>query len=657
MPELDLSLPWSISADAAHPTAALAARELREYLEKIAGKPAPIPAQSAPGGMRFVLDYASEENDGFTWQFDGREIRLHGNNPRGLLYAVYSFLEQLGCVWFAPGGAGQSIPHGTRFNLPEGVSEAPALPGRCLIIGHQAFADDAADWVIWAARNRLNTIFFHTTTGALALGAVPEHQYQALKPVFLPLMQERGMTLEHGGHGLTELLPRERFSDLPQAFIERDGKRTPVYNFCPSSEAGLQIIRANAAAHFRAHPEVDVFHLWGDDIHGGGWCRCQKCAPWSASEQLLMAINAVADELAQINPQAQISFIAYHDTESVPGKVTPRANVHMLWAPRMRCYGHPVDEEHCRVNVPQYTRTLQDQVNHFRQSGGAPARVFEYYLDAVLFKSVLPPLPGVLQRDAAFYSAAGVHTLQALMTGDYAWTAPQLNAWLFGKLTWNPRQDVDALITQFSTAAYGVDLLGYYRALERAFSLALDILPEQIEQIEETGEWDVWRDPPADMGDPVSAPPELLEEKASRNAAVINLISTAHRHLKDAESHADARLEAEKQHFRLLSTWLRFDVSRVWLYAAVARDEKDVIKECWKRANAVIEELYQWGRDNLPERYRLNFEYIQYLMWNVRLNKIRADRLTGKLGAWRLERITRRSLKHYTAKLRRVFSG
>ncbi|MEM5773942.1 MAG: hypothetical protein AAGU05_02995, partial [Anaerolineaceae bacterium] len=210
MPTLHLDQPCSFTLLQQHPIANLAARELAAVITALGGQPVFDVAPRHPRAVQFRLGCDPAGDDGFTWRIQGLTIHLHGNSPRGLLYAVYSFLEHLGCCWPAPGEAYQVLPRGAAFELPEMVVERPGLPGRCLIIGHQAFLQDVTDWIIWAGRNRLNTIFFHSTIGSLALGAVPESRYQALKPVFLPRMQERGMLLEHGGHGLTALLPRER---------------------------------------------------------------------------------------------------------------------------------------------------------------------------------------------------------------------------------------------------------------------------------------------------------------------------------------------------------------------------------------------------------------------------------------------------------------
>ena len=642
MATLDLSRGWRIVSASADPVAACATSELDETLTRIAGGPFPVGDGTLGGVPSLNLSHRDDTLDGFAWQATAEQIVLRGDNPRGLLYAVYSFLEALGCRWVAPGAEGERLPQGTRFELPDAlVREQTALPGRCLIVGHYAFMQAIEDWIAWAAHNRLNTIYLHVTEEPLALGAAPEGQWQAHKERAVPLAHQRGMTIEHGGHGLAALLPREHFRKLPEAFRYHAGRRTPDHNFCPSSGEGMAIVRRNAEAHFRAHPEVDVYHLWPDDIPGGGWCACERCRSYTSSEQALLAINAVAEVLAEVDPAARIGFLAYWDTEAVPAQVVPRDNVCLVWAPRSRCYAHATDDPDCPVNVPHYAETYRAQVAHFPHQPHA----FEYYLDAILFKSLLPPLPSVMQRDLRFYRDAGTHTVQALMTGDHPWLAPQLNAWLFARLSWDPEQDPDALVADFCRATYGMvgELPAYYRALEAAFGLALDIVPEQIDRQMDLSIKGLVTHPPADMGDPAYAPPEVLREKCQASVAIEPLLREAAQHLGTARGAVAAAgrsgtWEAERTRFELVQAWLRFHLARLRLYDAVARTPiaRDA-RERYAEAKAALRAVTAWGEAHLDDpRYRANYTVMHEGFGRMQLERIRGEHLSPLGWTWQL---------------------
>jgi hypothetical protein len=426
MAELDLSRGWRIAVGSDHPTAALAAAELDASLDRM------VEGSAAAADERSVVIALGhgESGDGFRWEVKHNQVELRGDSPRGLLYGTYSLLEALGCRWAWPGDRGRRIPRGVRFNLPDtAVREAPAVPGRCLVVGHRAFLDEVEEWIAWAARNRLNAIFIHVAWERDPFGAAPEQGWQDKAATIVALARERGMTLEHGGH----LGPR--LADRPA--LER---------------------------HFRTHPEVDVFHVWGRDLPPPS-----DPVGSEASDRALADANAAAEVLEDVSSSAELAFLAYHETEPVPVSVAPRRNVCLLWAPRERCYAHPMEERGCPLNR-RYRETFLAQVEHFRRAGASPARVFEYYLDSILFEPAPPPLAEVMRGDLAFYGEAGAHAVQALMTGHGPWREPHPNPWLFARLAWNPAHDTDALMRDFCAVLFADGApaqVRHYAALER----------------------------------------------------------------------------------------------------------------------------------------------------------------------------------------------
>jgi hypothetical protein len=286
------------------------------------------------------------------------------------------------------------------------------LPGRCLVLGERAFVDDAENWIVWAARNRLSCLFVHVSTRRDPTGAAPEALWRERREHAVALARERGMTIEHGGHLLPELLPRDDLRALAEG--------------SSPSEAG----RRSLEEHLRAHPEVDVLHLWGVDAPPGAK------GP-EASEAALRTANAVAEMAETVRPGTQVAFLAYHDTEEVPRGVRPRPNVCLTFAPRERCYEHSLADTACRRNA-RYRDLLRAQIDHFGAAGAAPPRVFEYWFDAILFAGGVPHLTATMATDLAFYHDAGVHTVQMLMTGHGRRPLPHPNPPAFARLAWDP---------------------------------------------------------------------------------------------------------------------------------------------------------------------------------------------------------------------------
>ena len=114
--------------------------ELQHYLGAISGADFSAP-ESNKG--RIVVRYdkrlSAEE-----WRIEPhrRGITLSGGGPRGLLYATYTFLEQLGCRWLAPAfefypeGRHEVVPHTPtlRYTAEGPTGGQPAMKYRKLYI-------------------------------------------------------------------------------------------------------------------------------------------------------------------------------------------------------------------------------------------------------------------------------------------------------------------------------------------------------------------------------------------------------------------------------------------------------------------------------------------------------------------------------------------
>jgi Domain of unknown function (DUF4838) len=397
--ELDPSRGWRVVADRSEPAVALAAAELEAVLGPSGGE-----------GTEIALSDAGGRGDGFRRRAGPERIELHGESPRGLLFGAYRTLNDLGLRWPWPGEQ-RGRAQGAR--LEEVVEEAPALAGRCLVLGERTLVEDAESWIVWAARNRLNSMFVHVSTRRDPSGAAPEAAWRERRGRALELARERGMAIEHGGHLLPELLPAEDVRALAAGE--------------PPSESA----RRTLEQHVRTHPEAEVLHLWGADVPGG--FRDGR----EAAKAALRTANALAEVAERECAGVQVAYLAYHNTEEVPEGIRPRPNVCLVFAPRERCYEHSLTDPNCRRNA-RHRDLLLAQVQHFRAAGAAPSRVFEYWFDAIRFPGEVPDLTATMAEDLRFYRDAGVDTVQILATGHRRPPPPHPNLPAFARLAWDP---------------------------------------------------------------------------------------------------------------------------------------------------------------------------------------------------------------------------
>lgn len=474
---------FTIEVAARHPVLEHAAAELRVHLAR-------IPAAAAPGVIR--LSASAGSTDAFAVTVGPSEVHIAGANPRGALNGAYWLLEQAGFSWLAPGGQGTSFTAGRA--VPIGAHEhAPAFPRRTFILGCDALHDDWPAWLEFASRNRLNDIFFHDTppsrldrSGAPRPATYAElaadgrgwmfERWDADGSAIRAAAAQHGMTIQFGGHHLPSLLPRELFAEHPDWFPLRGGERNPRYNLCTSSEGAVAALRTAARAFFERFSGADVFHLWADDIRGGGWCECDRCAGLSPSDQALRATNVLASVLAGVAPGAGIAHLAYHDTIEPPAAVQPAPNVVALYAPRPRSYAFAIDDPACPRNASGHWQPFLGLRETF--SDASRVHVFEYYSDAILYRWLAPLNLQVLPADLHAYAGAGVTTIEDLAVTPRPWPGPAWHAWWFARAAWDPQVDPNAALHAFCEAAFESDAPAFeqaYLALEDGYRLLLDL--------------------------------------------------------------------------------------------------------------------------------------------------------------------------------------
>ena len=216
---------------------------------------------------------ASTAAENFVTLVADERIVITSLSAKGVLNGVYDFLESLGCRWFAPGTDGEFIPSLETITLSPKLDVKTPSSNTITYFQDDGAARDYSDRKQWRVqvRNDLDLIDWigknkvTHTMGTLGRGAGRIDRLYA----------ERALRTEIGGHVIPSLLPRKLFDTHPEYFpIGKDGSRFRDGNACCSSKGALQVIAKNAAAQARKS-SADVYHIWGADVGGGYWCRCE----------------------------------------------------------------------------------------------------------------------------------------------------------------------------------------------------------------------------------------------------------------------------------------------------------------------------------------------------------------------------------------------
>ena len=401
-------------------------------------------------------------------------IVIRAGTERGLIHAAANLLEKLGAQ-FVPGVA-PSYPRieSARVGALEPWRVTPAFKRRAFVSDIMTWNYSLADRLDLHLRHDREFIPWMARRGINAFSYIRHAHDTRLKiDEIAPLLCERGIDAEYGGHVLQLLMPRDRFAEHPEYFpAGADGVRISRGNLCVSDPDAVAIVRAGALAYVHEHPENKLLHIWGADVWRGAWCRCARCCELPPQIQYMDVVNAIAGALADDSDAPPIAYLAYHDTIDPHPGLKPLGNVWFEWAPRERCYSHAIDDPACEIN-PRYLESLKRYIEIFKGRG----HVFEYYADAILFCGLGFATPAVVARDLRAYRRLGITSISCLTFGAYSAVAYPVNLEAFVRGSRDPDFEPDTTLVDIAAGRHprcAPEMAAAYRAVERASKLCLD---------------------------------------------------------------------------------------------------------------------------------------------------------------------------------------
>jgi len=410
-----------------------AAAELADFLGQVAGAEFDVVSEAEQTQSRLLVgEYAARLADpaftteglgaeGLVIRTVGRDLILAGGRPRGTLYAVYTFLEDVvGWRWWT--SKVSTIPHKPTLTVPDlNIRFVPRFEYR------ESFWFDALDGD-WAVRNKCNG---HSDRLDAVRGG--KHVYEGFVHTFYGLIP-----------------PEEYFQDHPDWFSEIDGQRKHERaQLCLTNAEMRRELVKNLKARLRANPAATIASVSQNDWHG--YCQCSRCAAIDEEEgspagSLLRFVNAVAADIESEFPQVAISTLAYQYTRKPPRQVRPRPNVIVRL---------------CSIECSFSTRLDSARNQAFRDDILGWSKICDrlYIWDYTTnFAHYVLPHPNlrVLGPNVKFFVDHGVKgVFEQGAYQSYGSEMAELRGWVLAKLLWDPSRDADALVNEFVDGYYG----------------------------------------------------------------------------------------------------------------------------------------------------------------------------------------------------------
>ena len=421
-----------VTADATEPERH-AANELAGFLRQITGATFEIQAPPAAGQSRLLVgpgaaksaaaDFSTDGlgSDGIVIRTVGDDLILAGGQPRGTLYAVYTFLEEnIGCRWWS--SKASSIPIKPTLEIGTlNIRYVPPLEYR------ETFWFDSFDGD-WAVRNKSNG-----NSEQLDDKRGGKHRYEGFVHTFFPLIP-----------------PEKYFEDHPEWFSEIDGKRIHERaQLCLTNEEMRAKLVRNLRERLRNNPAATIASVSQNDWHGN--CQCDKCAAIEKEEGspaglMLRFVNAVAEDIEDEFPNVAISTLAYQYTRKPPKITKPRPNVIVRLC--------SIECSFCKPLADERNKEFRDDIVGWSKICNR-LYIWDYTTN---FRHYILPHPNlrVLGPNVKFFVDHSVKGLfeQGAYTSNGAEMA-ELRAWVLAKLLWNPALDGQKLIDEFIAGYYG----------------------------------------------------------------------------------------------------------------------------------------------------------------------------------------------------------
>lgn len=445
-----------------------ASEELQNYIEKICGVKLPVTVESElPASAKAIslgetklsekigFDYSGIGEDGFLLYSDSANFIIRGEDSRGTLYGVYTFLEEyLGVRWFTP--TLERVPENEDIVIDANINRV--VEPSFVVRRNDTMGTNEAH----RARTKMNVSFHENAT-------------------------KYGGTLTYSlwDASLITLVPKSLFAEHPEYFaLGEDGKRTTDH-VCMTNPEVLDLVVKNAREIMtNAINGAKFIHIGQDD--NINYCRCENCEALyekygAVSAPTLIFTNKLADILGPEFPDYTFTFYAYNETDRPPTDTSLKCRPNVapvLCGLHKACRSHSLLECGAQDGDDSFENLYGDPdttiAKDFERWTQIADRTYIYdYTINFLFSAQFFSNFEYMQETMKYMHDIGI-TGYIYNCGDGHTAAfNELRNYLLCKLQWDVNADVEYHMIDFMNEYYGEDAAQYIKEI-------LDIQTAQI---------------------------------------------------------------------------------------------------------------------------------------------------------------------------------
>ena len=393
----------------------------------------------------------SSQDEYLIW-IDNGYLAINGSNARGLLYGVYTFLEDfLNCRWYSS----------TVWKIP--------YCGTTKIENCQVGYKPPVNW---------REVYYYELADPYLAGILKLNgnagQQKENTPHRFAVSGESHVGWGYWCHSLYTMVSPSFYATHPEYFSQINGKRVPP----AGEEGGTQLCLTNpdvlkiAIDKLRkdmSKPRTGL-PIWADSaatywsvsqMDGNGNCTCDECKrldeyDGSPSGSILNFVNKVATHF----PDKKIATLAYIYSRKAPKHSKLESNIAIQLC--------AIETARDGINLPISSSPIHASFRNDMEEWGKICKDIVVWDYVIQFQNLISPFPNfsVMQDNIRFYvrnNATGIFCQgNREKGGEFA----ELRGYLLSKLLWNPDCDVQAVMKDFMNGYYGEAGLYLYEYIE-----------------------------------------------------------------------------------------------------------------------------------------------------------------------------------------------
>lgn len=353
-------------------------------------------------------------------------IQISGGLPRGILYAVYQFLEELIGIRYLTSDH-TFIPDDSEIKIPCGTyTYNPPFSFRW------SYYRENSNFPEFAAMRKVNTVTDAEKFGGKTQQNLINHSFHFLVPF--------------SSYG----------SEHPEYYALHEGVRdTDTHGggpqLCVTNQDVIEIAANTAIQHLTDNPNISNISVSQADT--ARYCRCDRCEELNEEEDTPMGsqltfVNAVAERIEKVHPNVKVGTLAYWYTRQAPKTVRPRPNVQIQLCSIECCTLHAIDNPDCEKNQAFCSDTIDwGKICNDIWIWNYNTNFRCYDLPHPNLRCIGPNVRYFLENNAkgVFMQANGNG-----LTGEFS----DLRNYLISQLIWNPQLNDQDILTEFVELHY-----------------------------------------------------------------------------------------------------------------------------------------------------------------------------------------------------------